>query len=63
MNIKVKFTNLEQLNLSMTKVTDKGRVHLKALKQLKQLYLIGTRVTGKGVKDVKKVLPGCQVFN
>jgi hypothetical protein len=49
--------SLAGLNVSGTKVTDAGLVHLKQLPKLTKLNLAGTAVTEQGVNDAKKFLP------
>jgi Leucine-rich repeat (LRR) protein len=51
-------TNLEQLDLSHTGVTDKGLTHLHGLKKLRKLDLQGTKVTDTGIDMIRKMLPG-----
>jgi hypothetical protein len=43
-------------------VTDAGLEHLAALKALEWVNLMGARVTGKGVADLRAALPKCRVF-
>jgi hypothetical protein len=49
--------SLAGLNVTGTKVTDAGLVHLKPLSRLTKLNVTGTAVTEQGVKDAKKFLP------
>jgi Leucine-rich repeat (LRR) protein len=44
----VKLSNLRELNLSFTKVTDAGAKDLATLKNLRTLFLQGTAVTDAG---------------
>jgi beta-lactamase regulating signal transducer with metallopeptidase domain/Leucine-rich repeat (LRR) protein len=44
---------LKTLNVSNTKVTDKGLEHLKALKNLRSMYLDGTKINGSGLVHLK----------
>lgn len=52
---------LEELLIEYTPVTDAGLSHLHQLKQLKFICLTGTRVTAKGVADLRTALPNCQI--
>jgi len=45
------------INLTGTKVTDAGLVHLKELPKLTKLNVTGTQVTEQGVQQAKKFLP------
>ncbi len=61
---KVKgLTNLKDLRLSRTQVTDAGLVHLKGLTKLEWLHLDGTKVTDAGVQKLQKALPGCKIIH
>jgi hypothetical protein len=44
-------------------VTDAGLKHLAGLKQLRELYVDETKVTGKGKADLKKALPDLVIFD
>ena len=44
---------LQELDLSNTKISDVGVVHIKKLKKLKSLDLRGTKVTNGGIIDLK----------
>ena len=57
-----KMTALEMLDLSDTNITDQGLKKITNLKSL-WLFLSGSKVTEKGVKDFKKVLPKCRIPN
>ena len=46
-------TNLSQLDLGGSQVTDAGLVHLKGLTKLSLVWLRGTHVTDAGVVDLK----------
>ena len=48
-------TNLEVLELSRTKVTDKGLDHLKGFTKLQRLDLGGTQVTDKGLERLERL--------
>ena len=52
-----KLAGITGLNLSNTKVTDAGLVHLKSMSRLTKLTLTGTPVTDAGVAEAKKWLP------
>ena len=54
--------NLKPLDLSYTKITDAGLVHLKGLGNLKELDLSYCReITGAGFKSLQEALPGCDI--
>jgi hypothetical protein len=68
--IMINDANLEQvgdlhqllwLDLSLTRVTDKGLEHLKRLKSLRNLWLNDTGVTDPGVKKLQQALPNCKI--
>jgi hypothetical protein len=42
-------------------VTDAGLGHLKGLKKLKVLNLHGSKVTDRGVEELKRALPDCTI--
>ena len=44
---------LKTFNVSNTKVTDEGLEHLKALKNLRSMYLDGTQISGSGLAHLK----------
>lgn len=50
------------LDLSRTKISDAGLVHLKGLTSLTYLNLSATEVTKEGVEELKAALPNCQIF-
>ena len=56
----VKFRHLRHLSLAGTQVTDAGMKHLAKLKNLQSLTL-GIKVTGAGLKELRKALPDCQI--
>ena len=56
-------TNLKELRLNATQVTDAGLVHLKGLTKLEERYLSGTQVTDAGVAELKKALPKCDIIH
>jgi hypothetical protein len=55
------FTNLQHLDISRTKVSDRGLPHLYALKRLLRIDLRGTGVTAEGVRQLKQAAPGREV--
>ncbi len=44
-------TNLEQLDLTQSKITDAGMVYLKNFAKLKTLILNGTQITNESLSD------------
>jgi hypothetical protein len=54
-------TNLENLNLSETALTDACVEGLAKLNSLKQLVLTQTGVTAEGAKRVVEALPDCTI--
>ncbi len=54
-------TNLQELNLTATKITDSGLEHLKGLTKLKVLGLRNTKVTDEGVQKLQAALPKCRI--
>ena len=54
-------TNLRELWLQNTNVTDESLVHLEGLTNLQRLDLTYTRVTEQGVSNLKAKLPNCDV--
>ena len=59
--LKDGLTKLQTLGLSHTKVTDEGTVSLKKLRELRELYLNGTRVTLDGINELRRGLPEVKV--
>jgi serine/threonine protein kinase len=54
---------LENLEISgCRKITDAGLVHLQKFGQLKRVWLAKTGISREGAKQLKKMLPGLQVF-
>ena len=51
------------VDLSATKVTDAGLVHLKRLTKLKYLNLRDTKVTDASVKKLQQALPNCKILH
>ena len=56
-------SQLRELCLSNTEVSDAGLDNLTGLHELERLWVIGTKVTGAGEKKVKQTLPNCSVVN
>ena len=54
-------TQLEQLGLRGTQVTDAGLAHLKSLTKLESLDLQDTQVTDASVAELQKALPKCYI--
>ena len=54
-------TNLQELDLAGTQVTDAGLVHLKGLTNLQELDLSYTQVTEGGVQEQRQALPNCNI--
>ena len=55
-------TQLKDLRLEGTSVTNAGLVHLQGLTQLKELHLKNTNVSAANAEAFKKINPACQVF-
>jgi Leucine-rich repeat (LRR) protein len=55
-------TNLEDLQLTGTKITDAGLRHLEGLGQLRELFLHKTGVTRAGIEKLKKKLPHSYIW-
>jgi hypothetical protein len=51
-------TNLSELDLSDTQVSDAGLAHLKGLTSLSGIDLRSTWVSDAGAKELKRALPG-----
>ena len=54
-------TKLQRLELSVSKITDAGLVHLKGLTKLNYLRIYGTKVTDAGVRKLQAPLPKCKI--
>jgi hypothetical protein len=54
-------TNLEYLDLSFTRVSDRGLEDLDSLKKLTEIYLAGTDVTDSGSEHLQRSHPGIKV--
>ena len=46
----------------VTNITDKSIEYLIGLKNLKKVFLNGTKITPEGVKKLKEVLLNCKVY-
>lgn len=55
-------TELEDLDLRESEVTDQGILQLRTLKNLKRLDLRGSPVTEQGVQNLARVLPECEIL-
>jgi hypothetical protein len=49
------------VDLSFSQVSDAGLVHLKGMSELYELHLKNTKVTAKGVRELKVALPKCRI--
>jgi hypothetical protein len=54
-------SELRDLSLHATQVTDAGLEHLAGLTQLTTLYLSDTHVTAAGVANLQQALPNCKI--
>jgi Leucine-rich repeat (LRR) protein len=54
-------TQLRELYLTDTQVSDAGLEHLRRLTQLENLNLSNTQVTDAGVNELKKALPDVEI--
>jgi hypothetical protein len=55
-------TQLEELSLYGTRITDDGIQKLKTLKNLRRLKINQSRVTSDGVRRLQKELPNCAII-
>ena len=55
-------TELRELWLNYTEVTDAGLAHLAGLTKLQKLSLRGTKVTDAGMAKLRKALPTCEII-
>ena len=65
-NLRAKITRNDNgevvaVNLTVTRVTDAGLVHLKGLTKLESLELGLTKITRAGIAELKQVLPNCKI--
>jgi hypothetical protein len=56
-------TNLGELDLGATRLTNGGLEHLQGLANLRMLVLTSTPVTDEGVKEFERALPNCRVYH
>jgi len=56
-------TDLAVLSLDDTQVSDEGLKHMNGLSNLDHLFLINTRVTEEGVKELQKALSDCKIYH
>ena len=54
-------TNIQNLGLAHTQITDTGLEHLKGLTNLQNLNLNHTQVTDTGVRTLQDALPDCLI--
>ena len=57
-----RLTNLKELFLTDTNVTDAGLEHLQGLTNLRYLDVSATKVTDAGVKKLQQALPNCKII-
>ena len=55
-------TNLEELGLFDTQITDAGVEHLAGLTNLTSLNLRQTKITDAGFAELQKALPNCEIY-
>jgi Leucine-rich repeat (LRR) protein len=55
------FTNLTKLDLGDTDITDAGLKEVSGLKNLKVLYLRGTKISDASVTELRKTLPRLRI--
>ena len=58
----LRLTQLQELSLSGTQVTDVGLEHLTGLTQLQWLDLFDTQVSDDGVRKLQQALSNCWVY-
>lgn len=54
--------HLKEIDLSGSEVTDKGLRRLADFRSLRRIDVRNTKVTAQGVKELKKVLPDCEII-
>jgi len=59
--IAATLTNLTELRLDYTMLTDAGLANLAKLPELKTLWLAGTRITAQGLNAFEQTRPGCKI--
>jgi hypothetical protein len=57
-----KLTQLTQLSVRKSPISDSGLKHLYSLGNLRSLNLQGTQVTAEGVAKLQEALPDCEIF-
>jgi hypothetical protein len=56
------FYDLEDLEISSRKITDKGLVSIHGLRRLRTLTLVAPKVTPKGIAELRRHLPRCEII-
>jgi len=56
------FTNLKSLALVGTKITDASIPHLKKLKNLQRVDIVGTKISQQGKQDLQATMPGLKIY-
>ena len=54
-------SKLSWLELTRSKITDGGLLHLETLSNLKQLRIVDSKVTDEGVRKLQQALPNCEI--
>ena len=55
--------HVEILNINSPNVTDEGLSHLVDLKSLQRLGLVRSRVTERGVEELRRAIPGLKIID
>ena len=55
--------SLQRISIYHTAIGDKGLLHLAEIPQLKWLTCSGTSVTEAGIKNFRKIMPGCKTVS
>jgi hypothetical protein len=55
--------HVEILNINSPNVTDEGLSHLVDLRRLQRLSLVRTRVTERGVEELRRAIPGLKIID
>jgi hypothetical protein len=64
LNFLREVSSLETLNLALcVDITDDALVHLRGLRNLRELDLRDTQVTSTGVNELKRILPHCKILH
>lgn len=58
---KADLENVYELNLGDTQITDEGLKEVAKLQRLMYFYLHSTKVTKRGMTELKKALPNCEI--